>query len=258
MLVFADADLEAAVDGAVRGCFVGAGQVCVSIERIYVEESLFDRFVSRFAERTKNLRLAPRWTSRWRSGVLPRSGNCDVVSGHVDDAVAKGAVVIAGGRHRPDLGPLFYEPTILTGVRPDMKVYADETFGPVVSIYRFSTGEAGDDLANATRYGLSASVWTRNTRRGVDVARRIRAGSVNVNEAYAATWGSVDSPVGGRKDSGMRPRHGLERTSQIHRDTDRCRAAPIARGASPRHGCGSIRTMDDALALARAQDARAG
>jgi succinate-semialdehyde dehydrogenase / glutarate-semialdehyde dehydrogenase len=210
MLVFADADLDAAVDGAVRGCFVGAGQVCVSIERIYVEAPVFERFVSRFAERTKKLAVGAALDFSMDVGCLTSERQLSVVRDHVGDAVAKGAEVIAGGRDRPDLGPLFYEPTILTGVRPEMKVYAEETFGPVVSIYRFSSEEQAIELANATRYGLSASVWTRDTGRGVGVARRIRAGSVNVNEAYAATWGSVDSPVGGRKDSGMRPRHGLE------------------------------------------------
>ena len=210
MLVFADADLDAAVDGALRGCFVGAGQVCVSIERIYVEGFLFDRFTTRFAERTKGLKLGAALDFSMDVGSLTSERQLRVVQDHVGDAVSKGATVIAGGRHRPDLGPFFYEPTILTGVRPDMKVFADETFGPVVSVYSFTSGEQAVDLANATRYGLSASVWSRDTRRAVNVARRIRAGSVNVNEAYAATWGSVDSPVGGRKDSGMRPRHGAE------------------------------------------------
>ena len=96
-----------------------------------------------------------------------------------------------------------------------MRVYADETFGPVVSVYPVSSTEQAIELANATTYGLSASVWTRSSRRGVEVARRIRAGSVNVNEAYAATWGSVDSAIGGRKDSGLRPRHGVEGWLQV-------------------------------------------
>jgi len=117
---------------------------------------------------------------------------------------------VAGGSRRPDLGPLFYEPTILTGVREGMKAFATETFGPVVAVYPVAGEQEAVERANATPYGLSASIWTRDTRKGARLARAIRAGSVNVNEAYAATWASVDSPVGGMKESGLRPRHGAE------------------------------------------------
>ncbi|HEV2444710.1 MAG TPA: succinic semialdehyde dehydrogenase [Candidatus Sulfopaludibacter sp.] len=210
MLVFADADLEAAVDGAVRGCFAGAGQVCISIERILVERSIFDRFVARFAERTRSVKLGASPAYSVEMGSLTTEQQLRTVEAHVTDAVAKGATVAAGGRRRADLGPLFYEPTILTGARPGMLLYEEETFGPVVAVYPFSTEDEAVAMANATRYGLSASVWTRHARRGMRVARRIRAGSVNVNEAYAAAWGSVDSPIGGMKESGLRPRHGAE------------------------------------------------
>jgi acyl-CoA reductase-like NAD-dependent aldehyde dehydrogenase len=108
------------------------------------------------------------------------------------------------------LGPLFFQPTILTDVLEDMKVYAEETFGPVVSVYPFASDDEAIAMANRSRYGLNASVWTRDTRKGVRLARRIQAGSVNVNDAYAATWGSVDSPIGGLKESGLVPRHGAE------------------------------------------------
>jgi succinate-semialdehyde dehydrogenase/glutarate-semialdehyde dehydrogenase len=119
-------------------------------------------------------------------------------------------VVLAGGRARPDLGPLFYEPTVLTQVAEGMQAYAEETFGPVVAVYPFASETEAVERANATRYGLNASVWTRDTRRGARIAQQIRAGNVNVNESYAATWGSVDAPCGGRKESGMRARHGAE------------------------------------------------
>ena len=115
-----------------------------------------------------------------------------------------------GGRRRPDLGPLFYEPTILTDVTDQMEVYAEETFGPVVSVYPFASESEAVERANATRYGLNASIWTRDTARGARLAQQIRAGNVNVNESYAAAWGSVDSPCGGRKESGLRARHGAE------------------------------------------------
>ena len=129
---------------------------------------------------------------------------------HVADALAKGARLIAGGRRRSDLGPLFYEPTVLTGVQPGMLVYGEETFGPVVSVYRFANENEAVELANATRYGLNASIWSCDARRAASLARRIRAGSVNINEAYAAAWGSVDSPIGGMKESGLRTGHGAE------------------------------------------------
>lgn len=209
-IVLADADLEAAVDGAIRGCFVGAGQVCVSTERIYVHQSLFAEFLSRFAQRTKALRLGAALDYSIDMGSLASERQLHTVEEHVADAVSKGATLVAGGRRRPELGPFFYEPAILTGVRPGMKMFAEETFGPVVSVYPFETEEEAVHLANASCYGLSASIWTRNARRGLKLARRIQAGSVNVNEPYAATWGSTDAAIGGMKQSGLRPRHGVE------------------------------------------------
>jgi acyl-CoA reductase-like NAD-dependent aldehyde dehydrogenase len=210
MLVLADADLEKTVDGAIRGCFVGAGQVCVSTERIYVHQSLFDQFLRRFVERVRGMKIGPALDFSIHMGSLSSERQLHVVEEHVRDAVAKGAAVAVGGRPRPDLGPLFYEPTILTGVREGMKVFEEETFGPVVSVYPFTSEDEAVERANATRYGLNASIWTRNASRGIQLARRINAGSVNVNEAYAAAWGSVDSPIGGMKESGVSRRHGAE------------------------------------------------
>ncbi len=210
MIVLEDAELDAAVEGAVNGCFAGAGQVCISIERIYVHQSLFEPFVRRFAERTNALRLGAALDYSVDVGSLTSARQLEAVEQHVSDALEKGATLVAGGRRRPDLGPLFYEPTILTNVREGMWLYAEETFGPVVSVYPFRDEKEAIERANATRFGLSASIWTRNTRRGVRMAREIRCGSVNVNEGYAAAWGSVDSPIGGMKESGIHPRHGAE------------------------------------------------
>jgi succinate-semialdehyde dehydrogenase / glutarate-semialdehyde dehydrogenase len=210
MLVLSDADLEASVDGAARGSFVGAGQVCVSIERIYVHHSLFDRFAGRLVERARALKLGAALDYSPDVGSLTSERQLHTVEEHVSDALEKGATLLAGGRRRPDLGPLFYEPTILANVRENMKVHSEETFGPVVSLYPFVTEEEAVEQANATAYGLNASVWTRDTARGIRLARRIRAGSVNVNEAYAAAWGSAAAPIGGMKDSGLGRRHGAE------------------------------------------------
>jgi acyl-CoA reductase-like NAD-dependent aldehyde dehydrogenase len=210
MIVLADANLDAAVDGAVRGCFVGAGQVCVSIERIYVHESLMATFLERFAERAKALRLGAALDYSMDMGSLMSERQLRTVEEHVRDAVEKGARVVTGGRRREDIGPLFYEPTILADVRPGMKAYSEETFGPVVSVYPFSAESEAIERANDSLYGLNASVWTRDAGRGLRLARRIRAGSMNVNEVYAAAWGSVDAPIGGMQESGLGRRHGAE------------------------------------------------
>ena len=210
MLVLEDADLDRAVDGAVRGCFVGAGQVCISTERIYVHDSLFDHFVAAFAERTRGLRIGAALDYSVEVGSLTSERQVHAIEEHVRDAVEKGATLVAGGRRRPELGPLFYEPVILTGVRAGMKVFAEETFGPVAAVYPFASEDEAVQLANASCYGLSASIWTRSAARGMRLAQRIEAGSVNINEAYAATWGSTDAPVGGMKQSGLHPRHGAE------------------------------------------------
>jgi acyl-CoA reductase-like NAD-dependent aldehyde dehydrogenase len=142
-IVLADADLKAAVDGAIRGCFAGAGQVCVHVERIYVHESIYSGFLSLFAERAKELKLGPALDYSIDMGSLTSPRQLQTVEEHVRDALEKGATLVSGGRWREDLGPLFYEPTILTGVRPGMKAYAEETFGPVVSVYPFCHGSRG-------------------------------------------------------------------------------------------------------------------
>jgi acyl-CoA reductase-like NAD-dependent aldehyde dehydrogenase len=210
MIVLANADLNAAVEGAVRGCFAGAGQVCVSIERIYVEQPAFDRFLDLFAARTRTLKVGAAFDYSMEVGSLTTTAQLERTAAHVADALSKGATLVVGGQARPDLGPLFYVPTILTGVREGMNLYAEETFGPVVAVYPVASSDEAIARANATNFGLSASIWIRDTSKAAHLARRIRAGSVNVNEAYAATWGSIDSPIGGMKQSGLHPRHGAE------------------------------------------------
>ncbi|GGR14841.1 succinate-semialdehyde dehydrogenase/glutarate-semialdehyde dehydrogenase [Streptomyces netropsis] len=210
MLVLRDADVEKAAAGAIRGCFSSAGQLCISIERLYVHESVADEFVRRFVARTKAMRLGTGLAYGADMGSLVSDRQLETVTRHVEEAVAKGATVLAGGRPRPDVGPLFYEPTVLEGVEAPMAVCAEETFGPVVSVYRFRDEDEAVGLANATPYGLNASVWTKDGRRGRAVAARLRAGTVNVNEAYAAAYGSARSPMGGMGDSGLGRRHGSE------------------------------------------------
>jgi succinate-semialdehyde dehydrogenase/glutarate-semialdehyde dehydrogenase len=208
MLVLADADLGRAVEGAVQACFSNTGQVCVSIERIYVHESEYEEFCARFAERVGRLVLGtgPGWDVDF--GPLINAAQLEKVSGHVADAVAKGATVLVGGRARPDLGPTFYEPTVLTGVTEEMAVCREETFGPVVSVYPVPDDDTAVARANDTEYGLNASVWSRGPLHGRRVAARLRAGTVNVNEGFIAAFSSYGAPMGGFGISGLGRRHG--------------------------------------------------
>lgn len=209
MIVLADADVDAAVRQAVHACFSNSGQLCISIERIYVEAPVYERFAAAFTERVRAMRLAPGLTWDADMGSLASAGQLEVVRRHVDDAVARGARVLAGGRARPDLGPLFHEPTVLEGVTDDMEVARTETFGPVVSLYRVGDAAEAIARANDSEYGLNAAVWS-TSRRGAAVAARLQVGTANVNEGYAAAWSSYDAPMGGWKASGVGRRHGRE------------------------------------------------
>lgn len=210
ILVLRDADLDRAAEGAVRASFSNAGQLCVSMERMFVADQVYDRFVERFVAQTKAMALRPgiEWGSDM--GSLISQDQLDTVTAHVNDAVAKGARVLAGGKARPDLGPFFYEPTILEGVTPEMTCFGTETFGPVISVYRFHDEADAVARANAGEYGLNGSIYSRDVKRAREMARRIKCGTININEAFAATFASVDSPMGGMRQSGMGRRQGSE------------------------------------------------
>ncbi|TDD20170.1 succinate-semialdehyde dehydrogenase (NADP(+)) [Actinomadura sp. KC06] len=210
MIVMPDADVERTARGAVRGCFTNAGQLCISIERMYVHEDIYDRFVPRFVELVKGMRLGTGLDFKAEMGSLTYERQLDAVTRHVDQAVEEGATVLAGGKARPDIGPLFYEPTVLADVNGDMDLCANETFGPVVALYKYRDEDEVVARANDTPYGLNASVWTKNPARGRRLAARIQAGTVNINDGYGAAYASYDSPMGGMKQSGMGRRHGSE------------------------------------------------
>lgn len=202
ILVLRDANLDRAAEGAVRAAFSNGGQLCVSTERLYCADEVYDEFVEKFVARAKAMRLDS--SHRWGvdMGSLISADQLKIVEEHVDDAVKHGARVLAGGRHRPDLGPYFYEPTILEGVTSQMSVHEDETFGPVISVYRFTDESEAVAHANAGDYGLNAAVYSRDRNRARAIANKIKCGTVNINEAFAATFASIDAPMGGMRSSG--------------------------------------------------------
>lgn len=211
MLVLDDADLDRAVTAALSGSFTNAGQLCISIERIYVDERLHEEFLSRFAAAASELRVGASYSDLdLDMGSLTSERQLRMVSEHVANAVAHGAAVAAGGHARPDLGPCFFEPTVLTGVTPEMACHSEETFGPVVAVYPVASEAEAVARANDTEYGLNASVFTRSARRGRRVAAALRAGTVNVNDTFSSAYGSIDAPMGGMRSSGLGRRHGAE------------------------------------------------
>lgn len=210
LYVAGDADTEAAATGAVRACFSNTGQLCMSIERLIVHESVADAFITSFVSKVKALTLSAAMDYTADVGSLTTPAQLARVEEHVDDAIARGARILTGGVHRGDLGPLFYAPTVLDGVPPHALCAQQETFGPVVSITVVTSDAEAVAAMNQTEFGLNASIWTRSISRGRDLARQVRAGTVNINDGYAASWGSIEAPMGGLKASGQGRRHGRE------------------------------------------------
>lgn len=210
MIVLDDVNPVSVANNAVYACFSSMGQLCVSIERIYVLRPVAEAFTKAFVERTASLVQGAAFDYSTDVGSLTLPSQLERVSEHVQDAVSKGATVLTGGEARPDLGPLFYAPTVLGGVTDDMACSGNETFGPVVAITPVDSVEEAILAANATPFGLNASVFGRNLRRARRVARALEAGSVNVNEGYRATFSSIDAPMGGVKHSGLGRRNGRE------------------------------------------------
>jgi succinate-semialdehyde dehydrogenase / glutarate-semialdehyde dehydrogenase len=208
MIVLRDADLSRAAEGAERAMFSNSGQLCISIERLLVDEAIAEPFLERLLDRVRRMRLGAGLSYDYDMGSLISQEQLDTVKEHVEDAIAKGAEVLAGAHARPDVGPYFYEPTVLRGARDGMTLFADETFGPVVAVSTFSSEEEAVTRANASEFGLNFSLWTRDVKRGREIAQRLEAGTVNINEGYISAWGSVDAPMGGMKASGLGRRHG--------------------------------------------------
>jgi succinate-semialdehyde dehydrogenase/glutarate-semialdehyde dehydrogenase len=200
-LVLSDADLEKTARGLAWGAFFNAGQVCASVQRIYVARPLFDRFQERFVEETRKLRLSDD-RAQADVGSLTCQMQLDIVEGMVKKAREEGATVLTGGKRVEGLKGLFYEPTVLADVKQQHEFAQEEVFGPVVMLAAFDTEDEAIRLANDTRYGLHASVWSRDVKRATRVAEQIHAGAVSVND-HVTMAGIPDAPWGGVKESGV-------------------------------------------------------
>jgi succinate-semialdehyde dehydrogenase/glutarate-semialdehyde dehydrogenase len=207
MLVLDDADVDVASSAAVWGSFVNAGQACLSVERCYVHRSLYESFAKACAEKTKQLRVGNGMDSHTDVGPMIRERQVRMVESHVEDAKARGARVLAGGTRLPELGVNFFAPTVLADVTHDMRIMREETFGPVLPMMAFEDDDEAVLLANDSEYGLAASVWTRDSKRGEKLARRIHAGTVMVNDVISC-FGISEAPHGGVKASGVGRTHG--------------------------------------------------
>ncbi|TPK30738.1 aldehyde dehydrogenase [Mesorhizobium sp. B2-5-3] len=209
-VVFADTDIERAVNGVVAGVFAAAGQTCIAGSRCFVEKSIYAAFVEKLADRTRRVRIGHPTDEDTEIGPLALAAQLDKVEQYVDYGVADGARLVAGG-HRPrrdDLpGGWYYEPTVLADARNDMRFMRDEIFGPVVGVVSFDNESELIGLANDTHYGLAAGVWTRDIDRALRFARNVDAGTVWVNTYRSAAY---MSPSGGFKESGYGKRGGFE------------------------------------------------
>lgn len=210
LIVLGDADPVKAAADAVYACFASMGQLCVSIERIYVHESIAEEFTREFAARVTALTQTANLDYSGDFGSLTSQAQLDNVQAHVDDAIEKGATVLAGGVARPEIGPYFFAPTVLSNVTEDMKCYAGETFGPVVAIATVETDAEAIERANDTEFGLNASIFSGSIAHARRLADQIDAGSVNINEGYRGSFASIDAPMGGMKNSGLGRRNGPE------------------------------------------------
>jgi succinate-semialdehyde dehydrogenase/glutarate-semialdehyde dehydrogenase len=238
MIVLADADLEAASSAAVWGSFTNCGQACLSVERIYAERDIAQRFTELCVAKTRELKLGLGTDPENELGPMIDGQSADRIEEQIGEAVAHGAQVLCGGRRRPDLGPAYFEPTVITimdaanvgaanidaALHHTLKLLQQETFGPVLTIVVVENAERAVTLANDSAFGLSASVWTHDASRAQLMAAQIRAGAVMINDV-GSYFGIAEAPHGGRGLSGWGRTHariGLMEMVQVkYVDVDR-------------------------------------
>jgi succinate-semialdehyde dehydrogenase/glutarate-semialdehyde dehydrogenase len=207
MIVLEGASVEQAATGLIAGAFSNSGQTCISIERVYVQQDIFEEFSRRVAQKTEDLKIG--FSRSWDLdvGSMISPGHVEKILRHIGQAVDGGAKVLAGGKPRIDLGAAFVQPTVLTGVTDAMPISREETFGPVVALYPVRDAEEAIERANDSVYGLNASVWAGEGNRAREVARRLETGSAAIN-ATLLIYHTFDAPMGGVKQSGIGRRHG--------------------------------------------------
>lgn len=207
MIVLEGASVDQAASGLIAGAFSNSGQTCISIERVFVQQGIFEEFARAVVQKTAALKIGFSRSFDLDVGSLISRGQTDKISLQVERAVTSGAKLLTGGKRRLDLGETFIEPAVLTGVNQSMPVFSQETFGPVVSLYPVQTAEEAIERANDSVYGLNASVWTGDGKRAGEIARRLETGSTAINSALLI-YHSFDVPMGGVKQSGIGRRHG--------------------------------------------------
>jgi acyl-CoA reductase-like NAD-dependent aldehyde dehydrogenase len=206
MIVLRDADLERAANGAVFWSMSNGGQICQAIERVYVEEPVYDEFVSKVVEKTRALRQGvPGEAGAVEVGAVTFAPQADLMEEHIRDAVEKGAKVLVGGSRGAGPGR-FFEPTVVVDVDHSMKLMTDETFGPILPVMKVRDEDEALEKANDSRYGLNSSVWTKDIAKGERIASQIEAGSTCVNDAVS-NYAAQELPFGGVKESGIGVRH---------------------------------------------------
>jgi acyl-CoA reductase-like NAD-dependent aldehyde dehydrogenase len=212
LIVLKDADLDYAVDAAAFGIFLHQGQVCMANSKVIVEAPLFDAFAEKFKAKTATIKVGDPRDPATVIGPLIRLRQCDFIDGQLKDAKEKGATVVMGGTHKDQ----FYQPTVLTGVTPEMRIYHEESFGPVVSLIRAEDSEEALKIANDTEYGLAAAVITNDMQKALNISMRLESGMVHVNDTTISDEPHV--PFGGTKNSGFGReggRYSLEELTEV-------------------------------------------
>lgn len=229
MIVLADADLEIASSAAVWGSFTNCGQACLSVERLYVEQSIAEEFTRLCVAKTKKLKVGSGLDGDTEVGPMIRSGQVVRVEEQLQDAASRGARVLTGGARLDGLGECFFAPTVVTGVDHSMLLMQEETFGPVLAICPVANSAEAVRLANDSAFGLSATIWTRDSKRGRQIADQLKVGSVMVNDV-ASYFAVCEAPHGGRGASGWGRTHsrlGLHELVQVkYVDVDRLPRVP--------------------------------